>query len=206
MVLAQVLGKFVVGMFIGMFVGITYVATHQSEHVARSAAAMLCRACIYLEALVAISLLFTLQYFGRCMAVKRTAEACFPLPDELLRRTQAALSVEGGAETTVTSALQRAAGGMANVSDSVRGVYCTRCFVWRAEDGHHCTLALARPAARRFTRLRHLLGAAPSQALPRVCQARSANGASTTLTTTAACSAAACMDAGAWATCGCSSR
>jgi len=138
----RVLGKFVVSMFVCMFVGITWVASHaHKSSVSTGEAAMFCRAVIYFEALVAFSCLATLQYCGSCtVAVRRTPERCFPLPDELvhgLRRAHA----EGPPSLSVTTALRHAASGMHNVSDPAgqRGVYCVRCFVWRAEDGHHCS-------------------------------------------------------------------
>jgi hypothetical protein len=162
----RVLGKFVVSMFVCMFVGITWVASHaHKSSVSTGEAAMFCRAVIYFEALVAFSCLATLQYCGSCtVAVRRTPERCFPLPDELvhgLRRAHA----EGPPSLSVTTALRHAASGMHNVSDPAgqRGVYCVRCFVWRAEDGHHCAPRASDAATRTRT---HNIRASPHQLGP----------------------------------------
>ena len=134
----RAIGKFVVGMLITMFVGITYAASMQSS-IAHSDAAKFCRALIYLEAVVAISCLVLLQYFGSLFAVRRSPERCFPLPDLIVQRMQSldSRSYDG----SVTRALQLAVGGLGNIADpeKIRGVYCVRCFCWRAEDAHHCS-------------------------------------------------------------------
>ena len=128
-------------MLVGMFVGITYLVSVHDRRIAHSDAAVFCRALIYVEALLAYTCLITLQYFGPCVfAVKRTPETCFPLPEKLLHNMRASAR-NGERRGSVTSALKEATAGLGNLTDPAgeRGVYCVRCFVWRAEDGHHCS-------------------------------------------------------------------
>ena len=134
----RVLGKFVVGMLISMFAGITYIIT-LNPSIAHSDLARFCRFVIFSEAIIAISCLFTLQYLGRIFYVKRTPETCFPLPAELVSAMRRVTADEQPA--TITAALYSAAAGLGNVADpsGVRGVFCVRCFVWREEEGHHCS-------------------------------------------------------------------
>lgn len=135
----KILGKFVVCMIVGMFVGITYAITVANTVTKASPIAILCRAVIYTEAAAAFTCLFTLQYLGRCFYVKRNPTTCFPIPDEILRGMDRAMSADGS--LTVKQALRKAANGLGNIADPERpgSVYCVRCFVWRDEDGHHCS-------------------------------------------------------------------
>lgn len=151
-------GCLLVGMIIAFCVSCVMLTTGSAVPSAVPIATF-CRYLVCTEAIVALSFLFALQYLG-LGAIERTPETCFPLPeviaDRLRRDSRAAVLgrralSDGNAplvpvavpatERTLAYRLRAAVEGQGNVHDpaGVRGVYCVRCFVWRSEDGHHCS-------------------------------------------------------------------
>ncbi|CAK0794896.1 unnamed protein product, partial [Prorocentrum cordatum] len=89
---------------------------------------------VYVEAVLAVGLLCGVV-FGDPGVVKRSAEACFPLPTEVAER------LRGGQSTD----------GLANIRDGDRS-FCVRCLVWRSPD---VVPALGAPVRARGRRPHH---------------------------------------------------
>lgn len=56
--------------------------------------------------------------------IKRTPDSCYPVPDEVVNQLR----------------VHDPSGRMPNVSGPGGSSYCTRCFVWRPEKTHHCSI------------------------------------------------------------------
>ena len=93
----------------------------------------LIKACTIVALVLAITLM-TID-FG---ALARTPSRCFPLPSILEARLGREMEV--GDEGSIAAALPRALGELRNVHDDSQRVYCTRCLLWRARGGHHCSV------------------------------------------------------------------
>ena len=106
--------------------GVTAVLWYITEHLLGSldaSSAHVVHLAISSQAVISLICLAVLLINACTMRIGRTPENCSPMPDAVAQT----LRVSGDASA------------LPNIYDRARNrSYCTRCFVWRNADGHHC--------------------------------------------------------------------